>query len=125
MTDSKSNCEYCQVPQAFYPSPFQEDHVIARKHGGGDEPENVAIACFHCNNHKGANIAGIDPQTKRLTRLFHPRRDKWNAHFRWAGAELVGITAVGRVTIAVLQMNDKTMIAMRMSLIAEGIFPPR
>jgi hypothetical protein len=125
MGESKSNCEYCQVPQAFYPSPFQNDHIIARKHGGSDEAENVATACFHCNNHKGPNIAGIDPLTKRLTRLFHPRHDKWDDHFRWAGLQVLGITDVGRVTVAVLEMNDKSMIAMRMTLMAEGVFPPR
>ena len=94
------------MPQAFYPSPFQTDHIIARKHGGGDESENLATACFHCNNHKGPNVAGIDPLTKDLTRLFHPRRDKWEDHFRWVGYQLVGSTAVGGVTVAVLEMND-------------------
>ena len=45
--------------QRFHLMPFQEDHIIARKHRGGSERSNLATACFHCNNHKGSNIAGI------------------------------------------------------------------
>jgi hypothetical protein len=111
--------------QRFYLSPFQEDHIIARKHRGGSERSNLATACFHCNNRKGSNIAGIDPQAKRLVRLFNPRRDKWKVHFRWKGTELVGITSIGRTTVAVLEMNDERMVKMRRVLIAQGLFPPR
>jgi hypothetical protein len=28
-------CEYCRMPQGFYPTvPFPIDHIIARQHGG-------------------------------------------------------------------------------------------
>jgi len=28
-------CEYCRMPEAFYPTtPFPLDHIIARQHGG-------------------------------------------------------------------------------------------
>jgi hypothetical protein len=28
-------CEYCRMPQAFYPTvPFPLDHIIAQQHGG-------------------------------------------------------------------------------------------
>jgi len=124
MSDPNAICEYCRIVQRFYVSPFQEDHIIARKHRGGNERSNLATACFHCNNHKGSNIAGIDPQTKRLVRLFNPRRDKWKAHFRWRGTELVGITSIGRTTVDVLKMNDERMVKMRRVLIAQGLFPP-
>ena len=99
---AKDICEYSRIAQAFYPTvPFQVDHVIARQHGGDTVLTNLALACLHCNSHKGPNIAGLDPKTRRLTRLFHPRRHKWDRHLRWNGAVLVGRTSIGRVTIAV------------------------
>jgi hypothetical protein len=30
-----SACEYCLMPQIFFPAAFQIDHIIARQHGGG------------------------------------------------------------------------------------------
>ncbi len=93
--------------------PFQLDHVIAEQHGGPTAASNLALACFACNHHKGPNLGGIDPQTGRRTWLFHPRRHKWTRHFRWDGPVLVGKTAVGRVTIAVLAIDAVHRIAQR------------
>jgi hypothetical protein len=118
-------CEYCLMPQAYYPTvPFQVDHVVARQHRGPTSLNNLALSCLHCNSHKGPNIAGIDPLRRRLTKLFNPRRHKWARHFRWNGPYLVGRTAVGRVTIVVLAMNDPDVIEVREALIDEGAFPP-
>lgn len=116
-------CEYCQMPQAFYRVRFACDHVIARQHGGETVADNLALACHYCNRHKGPNIAGIDPLTGEFTRLFHPRRDVWTEHFAWAGAELTGLSTIGRATIGVLAINDPLYIKVRESLIAEGQFP--
>jgi len=118
-------CEYCRMPQAFYPTvPFPIDHVVALQHGGPTVTANLALSCLHCNSHKGPNIAGLDPRTRKLTRLFNPRRHKWGRHFRWEGPQLVGRTAVGRVTVAVLAMNAPEVVAVREALIEEGHFPP-
>jgi hypothetical protein len=56
-----------------------------------------------------------------MTRLFHPRRRKWDRHFRFEGAVIVGRTPIGRVTVAVLQMNLPHRVAQRAALLAEGI----
>ena len=118
-------CEYCRVPQSAYPTvTFPIDHIIARQHGGPTILSNLANNCLHCNSHKGLNIAGIDPVTRTLTKLFNPRRHKWRKHFRWDGPCLVGLTAVGRTTIAVLALNDPEAVAVRDALIEEGTFPP-
>jgi 5-methylcytosine-specific restriction endonuclease McrA len=70
-------CEYCLMPQAYYPTvPFPIDHIIARHHEGPTALHNLALACLHCNSHKGPNLTGIDPITKKLTKLFNPRRHK-------------------------------------------------
>jgi len=65
-----SICEYCQMPQQYDLLTFQIDHIIARKHHGTDELHNLALACYSCNNHKGPNVAGIDPETGEIVRLF-------------------------------------------------------
>jgi 5-methylcytosine-specific restriction endonuclease McrA len=74
-------CEYCHLPADCSEAPFQIDHIIARKHHGTDELSNLALACYYCNKYKGPNIAGIDPLSGQLVRLFHPRVDAWNACF--------------------------------------------
>src|SRR5260370_29073995 len=100
-------CAYCRMPQANYPTiPFPIDHIIARQHGGPTVLSNLALSCLHCNSHKGPNIAGRDPVTKKLTKLFNPRRHKWERHFRWNGPHLLPRTPVGRVTVLVLALNE-------------------
>ena len=118
-------CEYCRLPQAFDPLPFQIDHVIAEQHHGATASENLALACLHCNKHKGPNIAGIVPQSKRVVRLFNPRRDKWKRHFHWDGAVLTGRTSIGRATIEVLKINAPQNVALRRVLIQNGEFVER
>jgi hypothetical protein len=85
---------------------LQVEHVIPKKHGGGDGLENLALACIDCNLHKGPNVAGFDPETDALTELFHPRRQQWAEHFEWRGVLIVGRTAIGRVTVEVLNLNS-------------------
>lgn len=80
-------CEYCHMPQALDLAPFQIDHIIAEQHGSLTVSVNLALACLHCNKHKGPNISGLDPLTGLLTRLFDPRLDTWDGHFRWNGPE--------------------------------------
>ena len=85
---------------------------------------NLALACPHCNYHKGPNLAGLDPATGRLARLFHPRRNRWNAQFAWDGPVLQGRTPIGRTTIQVLFIDHPDRIEARRLLIEVGRFPP-
>jgi hypothetical protein len=119
---ANSRCEYCGIPFPDYKLPFQIDHIVARQHGGSSELANLALCCLHCNRHKGPNIAGRDPATDEVQRLFHPRRDLWLEHFQLDGAVLVGLTAIGRVTVQVLAMNEPEFIAAREALLREGIW---
>ena len=116
-------CEYCQIPQPLTDAVHEIDHIIAEKHRGPTIPGNLALACFHCNNHKGSNIAGIDPVSGQTTRLFHPRLDVWNEHFRWRGAILQGLTPSGRTTVEVLEINLRHRVLHRQALLEEGAFP--
>jgi HNH endonuclease len=116
-------CEYCRLAQDFDDSPFEIDHIIPRKHGGPTIAGNLALSCYHDNRCKGYDISGLDPRTGKLTPLFHPRRQRWSTHFRWQGAYLIGRTAAGRVTVAVLELNDPLRVELRERLIDEGLFP--
>jgi hypothetical protein len=123
LTRAGGVCEYCHLPQDAYPVPFEIDHIIAKQHRGKTILSNLALACLHCNGHKGPNISGLDTATSRtkLVRLFNPRRHKWDHHFRYSGPSLVGRTSIGRATIAVLAMNDPVVVALRQELIDQGI----
>jgi hypothetical protein len=106
-------CEYCQLLERVSDLPFHVDHIIAEKHRGQTVLENLAWACFSCNMHKGPNVAGVDPVTDEVVRLFHPRQDAWSDHFRWQGSWLHGLTEIGRTTIAVLEINDADAVLLR------------
>ncbi len=117
--------EYYRMPWDYDDTPFEIDHVIARKHGGLTLSHNLALSCFYCNSFKGSDISGLDPRAQKLTPLFNPRRHKWSRHFRWNGPFLEGRSAVGRVTVALLHINDPFRVELREGLIEERLFPPR
>ena len=72
-----SCCEDCRMPQACDVVPFEIDHIVPVVHGGPSRASNLGLACWYCNCYKGPNLTGIDPATRRIVRLFHPRRHKW------------------------------------------------
>lgn len=118
-------CEYCCMLHEFDPLPFCIDHIIAQQHHGPTSESNLALACYNCNSYKGPNIAGLDPHTRALARLFHPRLDLWQKHFEWHGPVLNGLTDTGRATIDVLQINAPERVEHRRLLIQEQVFPAR
>jgi hypothetical protein len=119
-------CEYCRIPQFALPLPFQIDHILAEQHEGKTVSGNLALACPHCNRYKGPNIAGVDPESGQLVRLFHPRNDRWPEHFEFEGGRVVGKTPVGRATVQVLAMNAKEPLLFRIELLHTGttLFEP-
>jgi len=117
-------CEYCRLCQELDEAPFEIDHIISKRHEGPTVAGDLALSCFRCNSYKGTDIAGRDPWTRKLTPLFNPRRHKWARHFRWQGASLNGRTPIGRVTVALLNMNAPFRVAFRKRLIEQGLFPP-
>jgi 5-methylcytosine-specific restriction endonuclease McrA len=113
--------EYCRLPEEFSGLRFHIEHIVARQHGGTDDPDNLALACPECNFHKGTNLTGIDPETGQVTRLFHPRRDRWEDHFARDEANLVGKTAVGRTSASLLEMNTGDRFRLRRFLRGLGL----
>jgi len=108
-----NRCEYCRLHQDHWVLRFHIEHIIPRKHGGETVAGNLALACNHCNLHKGSNLAGIDPKTKKTVSLFHPRRQKWARHFRVEGTLIVGRTAIARARVRVLNMNSEEHMQLR------------
>ena len=116
-------CEYCRLHQQFeWFFRFHVEHIVARQHGGSDELDNLALACNHCNGHKGPNLSGIDPRTGKVVRLFNPTRQHWHRHFHCIGPLLIGRTTCGRATVAVLAMNLPDRNMLREQLIVAGLF---
>jgi hypothetical protein len=113
-------CEYCRYPQSVSFLTFEVEHSIAEKHGGATEPENLALACPFCNDHKGTDLASLDPENGVLTPLFNPRTQNWSSHFRLEGAQIVPLTAEGRFTVKLLQMNHPDRVSERELLLRSG-----
>jgi hypothetical protein len=116
-------CEYCQLHEndADFLS-FHVEHIIAKQHGGADDPHTLCFACAECNWAKGPNLSGL--LGGKLYPIFNPRRQSWNRHFRWEHTMLVGKTMSGKVTVQVLNINKESRVMLRENLLFEGRFPP-
>jgi len=113
-------CEYCRLPDSTMdPADFHVEHIGARKHGGTDNEDNLAWSCIFCNLYKGPNLASLDPDTGELTRLFNPRQDRWEDHFQFEGASIIGISAIGRTTSWLLEVNSEILRTLRINLMRE------
>lgn len=116
-------CEYCRMNVSDRLFPFEIDHIIAEKHGGETNEDNLCLACYRCNGYKGSDIASADPVTQQATFSFHPRRQRWSDHFALDGGLILPITPEGRVTIIVLKLNMPIQINQRAALTASGHYP--
>jgi hypothetical protein len=118
------HCEYCLIPDQIALIAHEVDHITAIKHGGQTISENLALCCALCNKHKGSDIASIDPDTGEVEPLFHPRRQRWLDHFELSGPEILPRTAVGRVTVRLLQLNRPERVKERELMIQAGLLEP-
>jgi 5-methylcytosine-specific restriction endonuclease McrA len=75
-------CEYCHAPEAIFNLPFEVEHIVPTSQDGPDDEFNQALACRACNLYKSDQQSGIDQTTREVVGLFHPRRDRWDEHFR-------------------------------------------
>jgi hypothetical protein len=76
---AERRCEYCQPDEEDSGRlSFQIEHIIARQHGGTDEPEALCYACAQCNWAKGPNLAGM--LAGKLYPLFNPRKQSWRVN---------------------------------------------
>jgi HNH endonuclease len=121
---ARQSCEYCLIHQQDSPTTHEVDHIVAVKHGGKTETDNLALACLRYNRLKGSDLSAIDPFDGSIVALFNARLHAWKDHFEIAGVLLRGITPAGRSTVAVLRLNDRDRQRVRGHLVKAGRFPP-
>jgi hypothetical protein len=105
---------------------MEVEHIIPESAGGLTEEKNLWLACSLCNSHKGSRTEYEDPVSGQVVQLFNPRQQVWSDHFEWidGGARIIGLTAVGRVTVAALQLNREPLVFSRRRWVAAGWHPP-
>ena len=80
------------------------------------------MSCIACNQFKGSDLSSLDPATKELVALFHPRQHAWRDHFELRGLFIIPKTSVGRVTVNLLQFNAPERIIEREWFMAAEAF---
>ena len=73
------------------------------------------------NYEKVTNLTGVDPDTGKVTRLFHPRRHRWQDPFARDAARLMGKTPEGRTTVWLLNRNAGDRLRWRQLLLGLGM----
>lgn len=109
-----NRCEYCLLSAEVAFFPHEVDHVIAEKHGGATNIDNLAFACWRCNRHKGSDLTSFDPETRQLSLLFNPRTQVWTEHFAYEGERIIGLTPEGRTTVNLLRLNSEERLSERL-----------
>jgi hypothetical protein len=118
---ARRRCEYCLVHEDNAGFPHQIDHIISRKHGGSSGFGKLAYACILCNRYKGTDIASID-RSGRPIRLFDPRRDPWDEHFKLDGPIIQPLTPIGEVSARMLRLNAAERVIERRLFQALGSY---
>lgn len=120
-------CGYCLSPQSLVMARLEVEHIIPLALGGQTEEANLWLACPLCNRYKGSKTTAVDPQSGEEVSLFNPRTQAWRQHFRWSedGLRIVGITPVGRATVAALHLDDDPdALLVRSYWVLAGWHPP-
>jgi 5-methylcytosine-specific restriction endonuclease McrA len=120
-------CAYCRSAESLLGVTFEIDHIVPLSAGGGTTADNLCLSCPTCNRQKGFRQTAPDPASGEETPLFHPLAQTWDDHFTWSedGATVIGLTPVGRATIALLRVNRPILVQMRRYWFALGLPPPR
>ena len=103
------------------------DHIVPVSAGGETVSDNLCLSCVSCNSYKLNFQTGQDPDSQLEARLYDPRNDRWEEHFRWSddSSEIVGLTSVGRATIRRLNINQPRMLIARREWKKTGLHPPK
>jgi len=116
-------CEYCLIHEDDTFFGCEIDHIVSKKHGGSNDPENLAYACLLCNRHKGTDVGSIHPTTGELIRFFNPRKDHWDKHFQLAGVTIEPLTDIGEITARLFALNAQERLLERDALVSIGAYP--
>lgn len=121
-----SCCAYCRTAEDLTVAIFEFEHIVPRSAGGATVFDNLCLACPTCNRFKSDLQMAPDPVTQHEVPLFHPQQHRWLDHFSWNedATRIVGVTPLGRATIAALKMNRPQMIRVRQMWVAMSEHPP-
>jgi 5-methylcytosine-specific restriction endonuclease McrA len=125
---AKNRCGYCLSPQHLVMARLEIEHIIPLAKGGSNDEDNIWLACPLCNRYKGDKTTAVDPETGEVVPLFNPRTQNWFNHFRWTedGLYIVGLTAIGRATVAALHLDDDPdALIVRGYWVLAGWHPPQ
>jgi hypothetical protein len=124
---ANNRCGYCLSHQRYTMSKLEIEHIFPQSEGGSDDEQNLWLACGLCNGYKSDQTEAFDEQTQTTVPLFNPRTQIWSEHFDWSldGIEIIGLTAIGRVTVKALQMNNEIAVEVRRNWIIAGWHPPK
>lgn len=119
-------CEYCRSQARFAMQSFSIEHIVPRSLGGKTTLDNMALSCQGCNNYKYNKVEAEDPISGEIVKLYHPRRQEWNEHFVWRDdySSIIGVTPIGRATVAALKLNRECLVNLRKMLYKYGEHPP-
>ena len=67
--------------------------------------------------------AFLHPATGELVRLYDPRKDRWEEHFRIAGAVVEPLTGIGATTAQLLRLNVTDRVVERQLLQSLNRYP--
>jgi HNH endonuclease len=123
---AKYLCEFCHADERWQYVKFTVDHVVPLSLGGSDLLDNLTLACFHCNRRKTNRLTAKDPISETEVPIFNPRQDVWAEHFVWSedGSIVIGVTTIGRATVAALLLNRDRVVPIRMADRKIGRHPP-
>lgn len=82
--EAKNRCGYCLVLQKLISYKLEIEHLFPKGLGGGNETENLWLACRQCNLSKGLKTHGFDTLTFERVKIFNPRKQNWSENFAWS-----------------------------------------
>lgn len=115
-------CEYRLIHEEDTFFGCQVDHIISEKHGGVTDAPNLASACTFCNRSKRTDLGSIASTGGELVRFYNPRVDRWSEHFRLDGSRIVHRTAIGEVTVRILEFRCRELRGANPCPFASSVF---
>lgn len=112
------------MSQSLQGASFHLEHIRPVAKAGATTLENMALACPSCNLHKSNRLTAQDPESQLTVPLYHPRTHSWSEHFAWRATTVLGLTPIGRATIAALDLNHTRRLRVRDAEAKFGMFPP-
>ena len=116
-------CEYCRVHEDDRLYSFQIEHIVAIKHCGNSDIDNLAYACPHCNQHKGTDLVTFLLDYDDLVPIYNPRKMVWTAHFEVNSGSIIAKTRTGEATVKLLNLNAPDLVILRQLLMDIERYP--